>query len=457
MSAESANQVAFPPREIGATTEISGTQVAQAPSDRRRWGMLVAGVAVMILLSNYQYCFTLFTPGMKQQFTGVPYSQIALIFSIFVLFETWPVPVVGGFIDRFGIRTLMLIGSVMVGIGWIGGGLTATSVFQLYIWYGLIAGVGCGIVYVAVVGNAIRWFPDRRGLAAGITAAGFGGGSALTPIPISLTIQSIGWGNAMALWGAIQGAVIFLLALYLHAPEPGWRPAGWTPLTDSHVVQTSVDYTWSQTLRMPEFWLLYFIHFLISFGGLMTLGNLSEIARSLHVEGTTILGISIVAFAATANGIASTASRIIWGVVSDRIGRENTMLIVFILEAGSIFAVTQIAGNPILFVIVFPLVFLGYGQLNTLLSATTGDLFGSSHASANFGLVYTGKGAAALFSGWGAAAIAAMFAGSFVAPYYIAAGCDVLAALLAFFALKPIARATLSRARQGAVSVGAKA
>ena len=457
MSAESANQVAFPPREIGATTEISGTQVAQAPSDRRRWGMLVAGVAVMILLSNYQYCFTLFTPGMKQQFTGVPYSQIALIFSIFVLFETWPVPVVGGFIDRFGIRTLMLIGSVMVGIGWIGGGLTAPSVFQLYIWYGLIAGVGCGIVYVAVVGNAIRWFPDRRGLAAGITAAGFGGGSALTPIPISLTIQSIGWGNAMALWGAIQGAVIFMLALYLHAPEPGWRPAGWTPLTDSHVVQTSVDYTWSQTLRMPEFWLLYFIHFLISFGGLMTLGNLSEIARSLHVEGTTILGISIVAFAATANGIASTASRIIWGVVSDRIGRENTMLIVFILEAGSIFAVTQIAGNPILFVIVFPLVFLGYGQLNTLLSATTGDLFGSSHASANFGLVYTGKGAAALFSGWGAAAIAAMFAGSFVAPYYIAAGCDVLAALLAFFALKPIARATLSRARQGAVSVGAKA
>ena len=447
MSAELTDQGVVPLREIGVIKEGDAAEAAQAPADRRRWGMLIAGVAVMILLSNYQYCFTLFTPGMKQQFPGVPYSQIALIFSIFVLFETWPVPFVGGLIDRFGIRKLMLIGSVMIGLGWVGGGLTATSVFQLYIWYGLIAGVGCGIVYVAVVGNAIRWFPDRRGLAAGITAAGFGGGSALTPIPISLTIQSIGWGDAMALWGAIQGAVIFLLALYLHAPEPGWRPAGWSPAPDSHVVQTSVDYTWSQTLRMPEFWLLYFIHFLISFGGLMTLGNLSEIARSLHVESTTILGVSIVAFAATANGISSTASRIIWGLASDRIGRENTMLIVFILEAGSIFAVTQIAGDPILFVIVFPLVFLGYGQLNTLLSATTGDLFGSSHASANFGLVYTGKGAAAVFSGWGAAAIAAAFAGSFAAPYYIAAGCDVLAALLAFFALKPIARATLAKVR----------
>jgi OFA family oxalate/formate antiporter-like MFS transporter len=175
----------------------------------------------------------------------------------------------------------------------------------------VIAGLGCGIVYVAVVGNAIRWCPDRRGLAAGITAAGFGGGSALTPIPISLTIQSFGWGEAMAIWGAIQGVVIFLLALYLQAPEPGWRPAGWSPAPDTQVAQTSVDYTWSQTLRMPEFWLLYFIHFLISFGGLMTLGNLSEIARSLHVADTTILGVSIVAFAATANGISSTVSRII--------------------------------------------------------------------------------------------------------------------------------------------------
>jgi OFA family oxalate/formate antiporter-like MFS transporter len=418
----------------------------QTSGDRQRWGMLAAGVVVMILLSNYQYCFTLFTPGMKEQFKGVPYSDIALIFSIFVLFETWPVPLAGALIDRFGIRQLMLAGSVLIGVGWIGGGLTATSVFQLYIWYGLIAGLGCGIIYVAVVGNAIRWFPDRRGLAAGITAAGFGGGSALTPIPISLTIQSVGWGNAMAMWGAIQGAVIFLLALYLRAPDRGWRPAGWDPAVNSRVAQTSRDYTWSQTLRMPEFYLLYLIHFLISLGGLMTLGNLSEIAHSLHVEQATVFGISIVAFAATANGISSTTSRVIWGAASDRAGRENIMTIVFLVEAACIFAVTQIAGNPVLFVIVFPLVFFGYGQLNTLLSATTGDLFGSGSASTNFGMVYTGKGAAAFFSGWGAAAVAAAFAGSFVAPYYIAAICDLLAAALAFFALKPIARNTLARA-----------
>lgn len=430
------------------TLPMEGTlrPAVAAGADRTRWGMLAGGVVVMILLSNYQYCFTLFTPGMKAQFAGVAYARIALIFSIFVLFETWPVPLAGALIDRFGIRQLMILGSILVALGWVAGGLTATSVYQLYFWYGLVTGIGCGIIYVAIVGNAIRWFPDRRGLAAGITAAGFGGGSALTPIPISLTIQAIGWGNAMALWGAVQGGVILLLAFYLHAPRPGWRPADWDPASTRHVVQTSIDYTWLQALRMPEFYLLYLVHFLISLGGLMTLGNLSEIARSLHVENATVLGVSIVAFAATANGIANTASRILWGVASDRAGRENTMAVVFLVEALCIFAVTQIYGNPVLFVLIFPLVFFGYGQINTLLSATTGDLFGSRNASANFGMVYTGKGAAAFFSGWGAAAVAAAFAGSFAAPYYIAAVCDVLAAVLAFFVLKPIARNTVARA-----------
>jgi OFA family oxalate/formate antiporter-like MFS transporter len=412
---------------------------------RRRWFQLIAGIVVMILLSNYQYCFTLFTPGIRQQFTGTPYSHIALIFSIFVLFETWPVPLAGGLIDAFGIRRLTVVGAILVAVGWIMGGLTATSVAQLYGWYGAVTGLGAGMIYVAIVGNAVKWFPDRRGLAAGLTAAGFGGGSALTPIPISLTIHAMGWGGAMAIWGALQGAAILVLALVLRAPQPGWRPPGWDAST-TKVAQSAVDYTWRQTLRMPEFYLLYLVHFLISLGGLMTLGNLSELARSFHVADARLLGISIVALAATANGIANTLSRILWGVASDRAGRENTMAVVFLIEAVCIFLVTRISGNPILFVLIFPIVFFGYGQINTLLSATTGDLFGSRNATANFGMVYTGKGAAALFSGWGAAAIAAVFGGSFITPYYIAAFCDVLAAALAFFALKPIARNTIARA-----------
>src|SRR5882757_10018939 len=240
--------------------------VAPTSTTRNRWIQLVAGIAVMILLSNYQYSFTLFTPGMREQFVGTPYSSIALIFSIFVLFETWPVPIAGVLIDTFGIRRLMIVGSILVSLGWIVAGMTATSVAQLYLLYGVVTGLGTGIIYLAIVANAIKWFPDRRGLAAGLTAAGFGGGSALAPIPISLTIHAIGWGHAMAIWGAIQGLVIFALALVVSFPPQGWAPAGWDATAVKSVVQTKVDYSWRQTLRMPEFYLLYFIHFLISLG-----------------------------------------------------------------------------------------------------------------------------------------------------------------------------------------------
>jgi OFA family oxalate/formate antiporter-like MFS transporter len=442
-----------PAADQGAASPSPLDAVIRASENKKRGIQLVAGIAVMVLLSNYQYSFTLFTPGMSEQFPGMPYSKIALIFSIFVLFETWPVPVAGVLIDTFGIRRLMIAGSILVSLGWIAAGTTATSVTDLYLWYGVVTGLGTGIIYLAIVANAIKWFPDRRGLAAGLTAAGFGGGSALTPIPISLTIHAVGWGHAMAIWGTIQGGAIFALALVVTFPPQGWTPIGWVASATKSVVQSKVDYSWRQTLGMPEFYLLYFIHFLISLGGLMTLGNLSEIARSLQVEKATILGISIVAFAATANGIANTASRILWGSTSDRLGRENTMTVVFLLEAVSIFLVTQITGNPVLFVILFPIVFLGYGQINTLLSATTGDLFGTRNVSANFGMIYTGKGAAAIFSGWGAAVIASMFAGSFAAPYDIAAACDVLAAALAFFALKPIARKTVARTESRALDI----
>src|SRR3954464_14458174 len=192
-----------------------------------RWIQLAAGVTAMVVISNFQYAFTLFTPGLRQQFANAPYSDIALIYTLFILFETWPVPVAGWLIDKFGIRNLMLVGSVLVFLGWVLGGMFATSVFHLYIFYGAFAGTGCGIIYIATVANAVKWFPDRRGLAAGLTAAGFGGGSALTIIPISHSIASMGWAGAMTAWGIGQGIVAIAMALILHHPPKGWTPPDW--------------------------------------------------------------------------------------------------------------------------------------------------------------------------------------------------------------------------------------
>ena len=413
-----------------------------------RWVQLFAGVIAMIVISNYQYSFTLFTPGMRQQFTGVPYAKIAAIFSMFILFETWPVPVAGYFVDKFGIRKLMMIGSVAILVGWLLGGTVAKSVFELYIYYGVIAGTGAGIIYISTVANAVKWFPDRRGLAAGLTAAGFGGGAALTIIPIAGTISSMGWGGAMAVWGVAQGIIAFIMALILRHPPTGWAPPGWeqrSKLVTKAVAQSKVNYTWSQTLTRPEFYLLYIMFLFVATGGLMTTGNLSQIAKSLNVFDAKVWGFAIVPFVATLSGVTNAFSRIMWGSISDKLGREYTMTLAFAVEAVLIFLMTQIHGSPMLFVLVLPFVFLSWGEIYALFSAITGDVFGPKNATANYGMLYTAKGVSSIMAGYGAAMMAAFFAGSFVVPYYIAAVFDATAAILAFFVLRPLIRSRIAR------------
>jgi MFS transporter, OFA family, oxalate/formate antiporter len=413
-----------------------------------RWIQLICGVISMIVISNYQYAFTLFTPGMRQTFTGVPYSQIATIFTAFILFETWPVPLAGIFVDKFGIRKLMMLGSVLILLGWLLGGTIATSVRELWIYYGLLSGTGAGIIYIATVANAVKWFPDKRGLAAGLTAAGFGGGAALTLIPIAGTISSIGWAHTMAVWGVGQGIIAFICACILRHPPKDWQPVGWaekSKLVSKVLSQSKVNFTWPQTLTRPEFYLLYIMFLFVCTGGLMTTGNLSQIAKSLNVFDQKIFGIAIVPFTATLAGVTNAFSRIMWGSISDKLGREYTMTLAFAVEAFLIFLMTQIHGHPILFVLVLPFVFLSWGEIYALFSAITGDVFGPKNATANYGMLYTAKGVSSILAGFGAALLAAYFAGSFVVPYYITAIFDAIAAVLAFFFLRPLVRSRIAK------------
>ena len=411
---------------------------AYGPVVGNRWVQLAAGVTAMVVISNFQYAFTLFTPGLKQQFASVPYSDIALIYTLFILFETWPVPVAGYFIDKFGIRNLMLIGSVLIFLGWTMGGTIATSVFHLYICYGVLAGTGAGIIYIATVANAVKWFPDKRGLAAGLTAAGFGGGSALTLIPISGSIASMGWAGAMATWGVGQGIVAMVMALILRHPPKGWLPKDW--VQPKAVVQTRREFTSAQMMSRKEFYIMYVMFLMVCTGGLMTTGNMSQIAKSLNVFDAQIMGIAIVPLTATLAGVTNALARIMWGAVSDRFGREYTMAFAFALEGVLIFLMTQIMGMPIAFMILMPFVFLAWGEIYALFSAITGDVFGPKNVSGNYGILYTAKGMASIMAGWGAAAVAAVYAGSFSVPYYIAAAFDLVAAVMALFVLRPIIR-----------------
>ncbi|HYB76555.1 MAG TPA: oxalate/formate MFS antiporter [Candidatus Bathyarchaeia archaeon] len=436
---------------------MASTTVAPEPRDTareefgsvagNRWIQLICGVVAMIVISNYQYAFTLFTPGMRQTFTGVPYAKIAAVFSAFILFETWPMPVAGYFVDKLGIRKLMTFGALCILLGWVLGGTIARSPFDLYLYYGVIAGTGAGIIYISCVANAVKWFPDRRGLAVGLTAAGFGGGAALTIMPIASTIHSMGWAHAMAVWGIAQGIIAFVAALILRHPPANWAPAGWNQRAkqvSKAVVQSKVNFTWTQTLRRPEFYLLYTMFFFACAGGLIATANLSQIAKTLNVSNAKVWGLAIVPLTATLAAAFNALSRIIWGSVSDRLGRERTMFMTFGIEAVLVFLVTKIAGSPVAFVVLFSFVFLFWGEIYSLFSATTGDVFGAKNASANYGMVYTAKGLASVYAGFGAAALAAYLGGSFAVPFYISAVMCAIAALFSLFILKPMVRSRIA-------------
>src|SRR5208283_5121824 len=409
-----------------------------------RWIQLVCGIIAMIVISNYQYAFTLFTPGMRQTFTGVPYAKIAAVFSAFILFETWPMPVAGYFVDRFGIRKLMTLGAICIALGWVLGGTIAKSPFDLYIYYGVISGTGAGIIYISCVANAVKWFPDRRGLAVGLTAAGFGGGAALSIMPIASTIHATGWAKAMAVWGIGQGIIAFVAALILRHPPTGWVPSGWNRAKRATVVQSNVNYSWTQTLGIPEFYLLYAMFFFACAGGLIATANLSQIAKSLIVSDAKIWGMAIIPLTATFASACNALSRILWGWVSDRLGRENTMFLTFGVEAVLVFMVTKIAGAPIAFLVLFSFIFLFWGEIFSLFSATVGDVFGPANASADYGMLYTSKGAASVFAGFGAAALAAYYGDSFGVPFSISAVLCGVASILALFVLRRLIRGRIA-------------
>src|SRR5712691_5909040 len=236
-----------------------------------RWVQLILGIVCMVMIANLQYGWTLFVLPMDAKYHwGRAAIQVA--FSIFVLTETWLVPVEGWFVDRFGPKLVVLIGGILVGIAWVLNAI-ADSLTLLYV-AAAIGGIGAGAVYGTCIGNALKWFPDRRGLCAGLTAAGFGAGSALTIIPIQKVIAGSGYEAAFLWFGIAQGIIVVILSLWLRMPQPGETPAA-----AARVAQTPRDYTWYEMLQSPVFWVMYVMFVLVGAGGLMANAQLAPIAK----------------------------------------------------------------------------------------------------------------------------------------------------------------------------------
>jgi OFA family oxalate/formate antiporter-like MFS transporter len=337
---------------------------------------------------------------------------------------------------------MVSVSGVMVAVAWVINAY-ADSLAMLYLG-AAIGGVGAGIIYGASVGNALKWFPDRRGLAAGLTAAGFGAGSALTVVPIANLIASSGYETAFLWFGIGQGVVVVFVALLLRAPEAGQAPAPVAPA----VQQTRRDYGPAEVLKSMPFWVMYVMFVMVGTGGLMATAQLAPIAKDFKVDGVSvsILGLTLPAlqFALSIDRVLNGVTRPFFGWVSDSIGRENTMFIAFLLEGIGIYALLHYAADPFMFVILSGLVFFAWGEIYSLFPATCTDIYGRTYATTNYGMLYTAKGTAALLVPLGNVLTTAT--GSWTAVFMIAAVLNIVAAVMALVVLRPMRQRAMSQA-----------
>jgi OFA family oxalate/formate antiporter-like MFS transporter len=354
-----------------------------------RWFQLAASLIAMIMIANLQYAWTFFVQPLRTA-TGWKLSDIQFAFSAFILFQTWVQPLDGWLIDRLGPRGFISAAGLLCGLGWAGMGY-ATSLPMLYVLY-CTAGIGAAFVYSASIGSALKWFKDRRGLASGIMAAGFGGGTALFIPIISRLIETRGYQTTFVVTGIVQGLVILAVAQVLRhpaaEPAPAVRTVGTAGQAGPH------HFTTVEMLRTPQFYVLYVMFVLMATGGLLVTANAGPISKTWGFA-------SVMTLAGTLSPIANGASRIFWGSVSDRLGRERTMITAFALQSLCLVMVVTLGHmSATWFVVSLVLVYFTWGEIFALFPATSGDYFGTRHATSNYGVLYSAKGVAALIGGW---------------------------------------------------------
>ena len=414
---------------IGATNSLG----------RERWTQLIAGVLCMIMIANLQYGWTLFVHPIAQKH-GWSVAAIQVAFSIFVALETWLTPVEGWLVDKIGPQNgpklMVAFGGITIAAGWIVNSY-ANSLQMLYLG-AVLAGIGGGAIYATCVGQAVKWFPDRRGLAVGITAAGFGAGAALTVVPIREMIASAGYESTFFWFGLGQGAIVFMLAWLLRAPEPGELAATAPP----KIPVSARSYSPGEILVSPIFWVLYIMFVIVAASGLMATAQIALIARDYNVANLVLIGgASALSVALIVDNVCNGLARPLFGWVSDHIGREYTMAIAFALGALSYWLLGSAGGSPWAFVVFAALIFLTWGEIYSLFPSTCTDSFGPKFATVNLSLLYTAKGASAFL-----VPVANMIkasTGSWHMVFVITAVMNLVVVGIALFVLKPMrARAT---------------
>jgi MFS transporter, OFA family, oxalate/formate antiporter len=426
-------------------TATAANAPGQAIPNGFRWMQLTIGVICMAMIANLQYGWTFFVnPMAKAHSWDVASIQVA--FSIFVALETWLTPLEGWIVDTLGQRgpkLMVAAGGVCVALGWLINA-RAGSLEMLYLG-AAISGIGAGAIYATCVGNAVKWFPDRRGLAVGCTAAGFGAGAAVTVIPIQMMIASIGYADTFFWFALGQGLIIFALAWLLRPPLAGEVPTASTV----KVLQSKTSSTPGQMLASPIFWILYVMFILVSASGLMVAAQVAIIAKDYGVSQTVLMfGATTLTVAGIIDNLANGGARPFFGWVSDQIGREYTMAIAFTAGGLAYWLLGTAGTTPWTFVICAAIVFFTWGEIFSLFPSTCTDMFGPKYATTNTSLLYTAKGLSAFIVPL--ANILKAYSGNWHTVFAVAAIMNFIVVALALFVVRPM-RLSINATERNAV------
>jgi MFS transporter, OFA family, oxalate/formate antiporter len=408
---------------MSSNTEVIGGVSAALAT---RWLQLGLGVVCMMAISSPQYVWALFTKPLGAALAASP-AALQVTFSLLVVLQTFFSPAQGWLVDRFGPRLLIAVGGALSGLGWVLAA-SATSLWTLYLSYGIVCGIGTGIVYIGVVGQMVRWFPDARGFAAGVVAAGYGMGAIVTTFPISASIATAGYQTTLQRYGLIFAVIGVAAALGLKRPPASSRAT---------VEASGVDS--ATMLKNPIFWLMFVMMSLMSTSGLMVISQIGNFAADFGIAKLTVFGAAALPLALTIDRFTNGLTRPFFGWLSDVIGRENTMACAFALEAAAMTIWLVTISDPLWFVLLSGVVFFGWGEIFSLFPSTLTDTFGPRYATQNYGFLYIAQGVGSIFGG-PLAALLHEGTGSWTTVFAVCIAADLSAATLALAVLKPMRR-----------------